>query len=280
MKIKIKGHSGCNLKIVNDNANNFIVEKTTYDLKYVERLKKQSEKQRQFNKILKIDNVIVPNVLNEISAQDKYTFSMKFYQSNDFIWILENKSYKEVLEYIDLVLKVINFNISNSSETIVSKSIFSDKLKQIKTNAFKRKLADFVTIIEEVEEELNNFDEILLPVGYCHGDLTLSNILIQDEKIVLIDFLDNFIETPLQDIVKLRQDTKHKWTLELLDRDVDKIKLDILLGYLDEYVVNRFSKYIFSDYYKFFQKINLLRILPYAKEKRIIEYLQVELNKL
>ena len=49
--------------------------------------------------------------------------------------------------------------------------------------------------------------DMLIPVGTCHGDLTFSNILFNGNNYYLIDFLDSFIESPLLDIVKLRQDT-------------------------------------------------------------------------
>jgi thiamine kinase-like enzyme len=66
----------------------------------------------------------------------------------------------------------------------------------------------------------------MIPVGICHGDLTLSNILFRghvaptphtpDEElrrramassggewVILIDFLDNFVESPLADLAKV-----------------------------------------------------------------------------
>ena len=56
---------------------------------------------------------------------------------------------------------------------------------------------------------------ISIPIGFCHGDLTFSNIMfaLDDNQVGLIDFLDSFIETPLIDLVKLRQDTHFHWTI-------------------------------------------------------------------
>ena len=44
-------------------------------------------------------------------------------------------------------------------------------------------------------------DKIELPEGFCHGDLTLSNLLFNNDDIVIIDFLDTFLDSTIQDIV-------------------------------------------------------------------------------
>ncbi len=41
----------------------------------------------------------------------------------------------------------------------------------------------------------------------------------------MIDFLDSFIETPLMDIVKLRQDTKYNWSY-LLVNDTENMSFE------------------------------------------------------
>ena len=118
-------------------------------------------------------------------------------------------------------------------------------------------------------------EKMNIPVGYCHGDLTLSNILINpgNRKLYLIDFLDNFVETPLQDIVKLRQDTYFFWTLSMCNFKFDKIKITNILYHFDKIISQYFQKYNFYKYYKYFQILNLLRVLQYSKNKKIIESL-------
>jgi len=50
----------------------------------------------------------------------------------------------------------------------------------------------------EYSVEIDNYfqtylkKDITIPIGYCHGDLTLSNILLKEETYYLIDFLDSF----------------------------------------------------------------------------------------
>ena len=112
-----------------------------------------------------------------------------------------------------------------------------------------------------------------MPVGECHGDLTLSNILVQnsEKRICLIDFLDSFIETPMQDIVKLRQDTKYFWTLNLHQGgNLDLTKIKMILKYLDKKVESHYAEHEFyQKYYQSFQIMNLLRVLQYCKNKNL-----------
>lgn len=67
-----------------------------------------------------------------------------------------------------------------------------------------------------------------MPVGVCHGDLTFSNILFNGNNYYLIDFLDSFIEAPLLDIVKIRQDSAHLWSQLMYTKSYDQIRLQIV----------------------------------------------------
>jgi thiamine kinase-like enzyme len=54
-------------------------------------------------------------------------------------------------------------------------------------------------------------------MGNCHGDFTFSNMIVSENgDICLIDFLETFLETPLQDIAKLMQELKYYWSLRYL----------------------------------------------------------------
>ncbi|MBT0858600.1 phosphotransferase, partial [Campylobacter coli] len=125
------------------------------------------------------------------------------------------------------------------------KEIVKHKLESLNQIFFKsNKLKQYTSYITDILcNQLYLFDKYPFPIGYCHGDLTFSNILFQNQNIVLIDFLDNFIETPLQDVVKLRQDTRHKWSLKMTHANYDEIKIRIILSYLDCYIHKYFLKY-------------------------------------
>jgi aminoglycoside/choline kinase family phosphotransferase len=120
-----------------------------------------------------------------------------------------------------------------------------------------------------------------IPIGLCHGDLTLSNILVQEhqgDRIVLIDFLDSFIESPLADLAKLRQDLVHGWTLQMLrsrDDFIDGVRLYVLHRRLYERVVLApfAAEPWFAFGFFFFSVVNQLRVLQYSKDAAIATYL-------
>lgn len=123
---------------------------------------------------------------------------------------------------------------------------------------------------------------MLLPIGVCHGDLTFSNILFNGNNYYLIDFLDSFIETPLQDIVKIRQDTAYRWSQLMYTKRYDAVRLGIICDKIDHeidlYFSNKYQWY--TDHYRTVQLMNILRILPYAHEEKVVCYLKNILNSL
>jgi hypothetical protein len=48
--------------------------------------------------------------------------------------------------------------------------------------------------------------------GYCHGDMTFENIIVADEEVYLIDFLDSFADAPIVDHAKILQDSFCYWS--------------------------------------------------------------------
>ena len=93
----------------------------------------------------------------------------------------------------------------------------------------------------------------------------------------MIDFLDSFIESPITDIAKIRQDTKHKWSTFIYSKQYDKNKVQISLDYLDSKLDAMFRHFSFYRYYKLFQFINLARILPYSQNQKTTNYLMKEI---
>lgn len=117
--------------------------------------------------------------------------------------------------------------------------------------------------------------QIEIPMGKCHGDLTFSNILFNGNNYYLIDFLDSFLESPLLDLVKIRQDSQYEWSRLMYEGEVDLVRLSIISQKIDKEIDTFYSQYQwYRDYYHVFQLMNFLRILQYAKEEKVITYLK------
>ena len=92
-----------------------------------------------------------------------------------------------------------------------------------------------------------------------------------NQDLYLIDFLDDFINTPIFDIIKLRQDLKYKYILEIYKGTYDKIKIEQIFKHFDGLITNAYERY--NLYFKYFDIMNFLRILQYSKNSNLDNYL-------
>ena len=267
MKFNIKGHSGCRLQLKKDK-----VIKIASNKKYSNRLFLQYDKQLKF----KNKDMSTPVTYSTGTDNGCFWFEMEMipFKTFDYFMLTSDKKRLDII-----VKKVVTFIKNNISDTkIINRDVLINKYEDTKNKIFIKHGID-MNYLNNLFYDLD--EEIEIPNGYCHGDLTFSNMLFDNSDIVFIDFLDTFLDTPLQDIVKIRQDTKYFWSLNLVDEIHDSVKIKQSLNYIDEMIEEEFSKYDFyKKYYKHFQVLNLLRILPYSKNKKHIDKLIKEIRLL
>lgn len=154
-------------------------------------------------------------------------------------------------------------------------------LSKVSQNPLLNSDREVAGLMEKSRECFYNLQNISMPVGVCHGDLTFSNILFNGNNYYLIDFLDSFIESPLLDVVKIRQDSAFLWSQLMYVKSYDRIRLEIICKKIDDAINEYFKKYDwYHDFYGVFQLMNMLRILQYAKEEKVINYLKQTLQRI
>lgn len=240
---KVNGHSNYNLSLKDG-----IVTKTSKGND--ERLKLSALKQSQFQS----EYFKVPKV-HEINNDG---FSMDYILGFSFVEFL---TYATKNDLDKLIKKLEGY----FSETIEGVQI-------VPTEILRNKI---ISINERWLKEIPPLSDIEIYKGKTHGDMTFSNIIFSND-FYLIDFLDSYIESPMMDLIKLRQDTHLQWSFEMYDKPYDKTKVQIVLSYIDEWLVNTYD----FTHYNILQIINLLRILPYTKSKSVFKYLRNNINKL
>ena len=280
MLIEVKGNSGCSINIV-EHDNKLAVHKSTFDSNYVQRLVAQANKQKD---AVLTENIEVPKIHIVTTSDDSATIVMDYIHAKNFVDFIEQSPISSIDDFAKSIIAYIDNEIKSSHEETICSNVFTDKISSIEHNSEKNSYVTNKTfnLIKEASEVFRQRGDIKLPVGICHGDLTLSNILFSSNKYYLIDFLDSFIETPIQDIVKLRQDTSLLWSLQMYDKSYDKIRIKTVLDYIDDAINDHFSTT--CEYYKssygYIQLINILRIVPYAKSQTVAEYLENTLTSL
>lgn len=173
----------------------------------------------------------------------------------------------------------INNLLINSEIKKFDKEIYLKKCNQIKRKTqlkhryiFKKISKNIYSKLEGIKYNIN---------GKCHGDLTLSNIIInlETKEIILIDFLKTYKDYPLQDICKLIQDIRLYWSARKFGEN-DLLRAKSFCNNL-----NPFSSIKKNSYYKLLELemlMTLLRILPYVpvEDNDTIKWLESSYEKI
>lgn len=272
------GRSGCEIQLVKEK--NPFIRKISSSFDYNTRLQSQCNKQKNF----KLNSFKTPKIYNKgINSEDLYFFEMEYiygYNVCDFFSFISPKNVSEIYLKLEKFLK-LNFKSSKycNIESLVINKV-NDVSYSLEPNInysenFKKKILNYL---------LNNIPNTKIPMGYCHGDLTFSNILFKNsQEIFLIDFLDSFIDSPIIDIVKLRQDTKFYWTL-FINNNLPQYKI-LRVKQIFDFIDLSLQKFLLKNkniklWYSYLEILNLVRIMPYVNNIDEIKFLKINLNKL
>lgn len=284
--LDIQGHSGCKIEVAREDGQLYIY-KSTVDSKYFKRLVLQAEKQQKAS-LQKLQFIRVPDIHSILETENSVSVKMDYVYSKNFVEFFEHAGFEQVDYLIGALIMFLEKEIEDCSLFEVPKSIISNKFEDVcrKTNSnqflnkdsYRDRIEFIISRSRNIFNALPSYLE--MPVGVCHGDLTFSNILFNGNNYYLIDFLDSFIESPLLDIVKLRQDTAWQWSRLMFSGTCDNIRLKIAFGKIDEKIHGHFSgKYEwYSRFYRSMQLMNFLRILQYAHDDNVIEFLINSIN--
>lgn len=284
MNIEVKGHSGCQIDVVPE-GEDIYVYKSTKDPKYLNRLVLQAEKQKAAGRV-EYQHIRVPEVFEINQEADMTVIKMQYVYSKNFIEFFEQAGFEQINYLIGALKYFLEYEIDQCKLESVPACIFLSKFAEVKgkteINPYCKDDEEIKDILAKSGEWFQSIESLLIPVGLCHGDLTFSNVLFNGNNYYLIDFLDSFVETPLQDIVKIRQDTRYYWSQLMYTKQYDAVRLRIVCDKIDREIDSYFrGKYQwYADNYKTVQLMNILRILPYTHEERVVTYLKNILKEL
>ena len=276
MKIEVKGHSGCQIDVVREDGKLYIY-KSTRDLHYLDRLQFQAKKQ-QAALGLELQHIRVPRIYEVRRDSNSVTIKMEYIYSKNFLGYFEYAGFEQIAYFIKALRIFLDYEICHSPIQIVKKEVLWNKYEDVSRKILcNESLKDDRTVqnlLSKSKDVFSKVTDMRLPVGLCHGDLTFSNIMFNGNNYFLIDFLDSFIESPLLDIVKIRQDSAFLWSQLMILGDYDKIRLQIVANKLDQEIVSYASQFEWYSYYPYMQLMNFLRVLQYAHEEKVITYLK------
>lgn len=281
MDIKVNGHSGCIIDVENIGTELRLIKKTN-ELKYIDRLFEQAEKQRRYTQN-KYEAIKIPRILNLEKDNVHCRVEMEYVYSKNFVDFFETGDVYQIDAFAGAICHFIDVLIEKSEIQTVLREQMIRKFENVRERILVNpECQDDPEIREILAHSAGIFSlcrDMIIPVGYCHGDLTLSNVLFNGYNYYLIDFLDSFIETPLMDIVKLRQDTAYQWSVLMFNGEYAEARMKLIMSRLDCKIQQHYAQYIwYKDFYSIFQLMNFLRILQYAHEDKVVKYLKQTLK--
>jgi hypothetical protein len=244
------GRSGCRLQL---NPEGLLIRKTSSSVSYNSRLYTQYIKQKAF---IPTENFVAPIVDDFNKNGDLHFFDMEYIYGKSFDQFCIDSNVKEIQCFANCLVSFIKNNLQKSIWTNIDFSFLEKKLLLLKA-ALEPSFHGYVDFL------LNN-KVLALPIGFSHGDLTMSNMIFSNKYYVL-DFLDNIFETPLNDIIKVRQDTQHKFYLNFLEKN--NTKIETCLDYIDSQIELEFKELVATNEYVWLSIFSLLRVLPYLKQE-------------
>lgn len=261
------GHSGCKILLCEKSNNEIFVRKISSDKNYNKRLIVQAEKQATYSN----PNIKVPKVL-----QTGYTDGELFYFDMEYIQGITMAEYIKTIEIgkvRSICESIVNNIVSRDSEDAnVDESIFINKIASLKE---KLQLQNN-PVINEAIELLNKHSWKRFRKTQCHGDLTLENIIVKDNQLYLIDFLDSFYDCWIMDISTIMQDVQTMWSYRHDEETEINTKLRLLV--FRDILMDTIKKVSPKDYVEVYYALllKLIRIFPYTKDKETYDFLNVK----
>lgn len=279
--IQIEGRSGCRLEIVRGN-DLVLVRKYSSNNEYNKRLIKQEQKQVAFNTdALTQIGFYSPKVVNNGSEDGLYWFEMHYAGGEKYSTYFTHITKSELDDLIKKLIAYFKLAISNSTQIETPLQIIHQKINDLSIALNKRADIPIALAKQTIDYLTQHIPDSPIYIGNCHGDFTLSNMLFTPKgDIITFDLLDSFLESPIIDLVKLRQDTRYHWSMFVEQGNfTNSVKLKQILAYIDNKLMQAIGNDLcIQKWEKYITVFNFARILPYAKDDRDINYLNSHLT--
>jgi hypothetical protein len=264
-EVRLLGGSGCDLTVKIDSFGKQIVRKTSSSLAYNSRLELQKQRLARAVGL----GLPVVEIVSEGTTQDGLAFFDMPYLvglgAHEVLAEADTRTIKDLSGQVsDVVIRFSELEESSNPETIQSKV---SSLRNSLTHRHEWFGAD------ALEELARWATTAQLPPTFCHGDLTLENIIVVRGKAILLDFHDVFYDSWVQDYSKLLFDTQVNWSLR---RKITRSSVN------NKQRIAAFRNLIVSQVNPFVQQLanreivvtamvlmHLMRVVPYTRDSRI-----------
>lgn len=255
------GHSGCEILLCETDDDKLFVRKIAYDINYNNRLKQQAEKQKAFYS----EFVKTPKILNSGYMDKAFYFDMEYISGITLAEYMKSIQIGKVRGLVDLIVKSIIpvGDLTSVAETKVFESKIASLKETLKENSSVKGALELLE-----QHSWSKFRQT-----FCHGDLTLENIIVKDGQLYYIDFLDSFCDSWIMDISTLMQDVQTMWAYRFeKEKNVNTL---LRLMVFRDILMDRVKEMVGWDYIEVYYALllKLIRIYPYTSDGETLCFL-------
>ena len=136
MEIQVKGHSGCQIDILND-GNSLYIYKSTHDPKYINRLYLQAKKQQEAGK-REYQHIHIPEIFDIEKTEEKLAVKMEYVYSKNYIDYFEDAGFDNISYFVKALKIFVDAEIAESPlqevDTVIVKDKFADVCSKCMAN--------------------------------------------------------------------------------------------------------------------------------------------------
>ncbi len=209
---RFDGLSGAGVSLVRRDGR-LLVRKVAATPAGSDRLRKQARKQEAYRRLGL--PLATPEIVGEGTLEDRYYFDMEYVGGTDGHRFIGGCTCTQLKRFVEQIAGFLR-------DTAGAPGLLPSAHGNLFEAAVHR-LLDIQARCPAVPDALlgalfRELDKLRpftgLATGFCHGDLTLENVLVdRGGRVWLVDLLDSPFEHPWQDYVKLSQDLDGGWYL-------------------------------------------------------------------
>lgn len=277
----LKGHSGAEVVLcLRGRAS--VVRKTAGSIQQNQRLQDQMAKQR----LLTAHGLPFPRVLAEgIDAAGLAYAEMEYVPARTAASVIAAAApfdQDQLLKVVERALDLFRMTAGHALDA----EIFRRKIGEIVAKAESVAPTPLSDAITATGKELLQREWSAIPSSPCHGDMTLENILLHQQRTVFIDCDETFASSYWLDLAKLFQDVDGHWCLRHLYLNSQAgTSLVNAIGRLHRLAapLRALATRLAPDFEAYrlqLTALNLFRTIPYTKDTKQIEFVLSRMRSL
>jgi hypothetical protein len=268
---QLPGLSRADVLLVARDDRHWFIRKAARDRESSARLRRQAVKQQQFAAEF-ADFIRTPRILDEGEVDGRYYFDMEFVRGTDGATFLRCSNYAQIANFSARICEYLTISATKrplqENRTTPFDGLYA-KLCEVQAAGGGLSQETLSNLFLSIGE-LRHLDG--LQPTFCHGDLTLENMVIDERGAIwVVDLLDAPFEHYWQDIAKLHQDLAGEWYL-MRHPPIAKCVLEFVSRQVLEAAERLDPAY--RSLHPLFVASTFIRIIPYTRDAETLRFIQ------